>query len=95
MLAPGTELGRYQVSALLGVGGMGEVYRARDIRLDRDVAVKILPPQFASDPERIARFEREAKAIAERDSAIWTAAAHAAVSARKPPDPEPISDRSS
>jgi len=64
VLAPGTELGRYRLTALLGVGGMGEVYRARDLRLDRDVAVKVLPERFAEDPERLARFEREAKAVA-------------------------------
>jgi serine/threonine protein kinase/tetratricopeptide (TPR) repeat protein len=64
MLAPGTELGRYRLTTLLGVGGMGEVYRARDLRLDRDVAVKVLPQRFAEDQDRLARFEREAKAVA-------------------------------
>jgi hypothetical protein len=63
-LAPGTRLGPYEVTAPLGAGGMGEVYRARDTRLDRSVAVKILPEAFARDPNRLARFEREAKAIA-------------------------------
>ncbi len=63
-LAPGTKLGPYQIVAPLGAGGMGEVYRARDARLDRDVAIKILPELFAQDPERLARFEREAKALA-------------------------------
>ena len=57
-------MGPYQVTAQLGSGGMGEVYRARDTRLDRDVAIKILPPVFAGDPERLARFEREAKTLA-------------------------------
>src|SRR6187431_1268708 len=63
-LAPGTHLGRYEIVSPLGAGGMGEVYRARDSRLDRDVAIKILPESVARDPERLARFEREAKAVA-------------------------------
>jgi serine/threonine protein kinase len=63
-LAIGTRLGPYEVVALLGAGGMGEVYRARDTRLDRDVAIKILPETVGSDPDRLARFEREARAVA-------------------------------
>jgi hypothetical protein len=63
-LAPGTRLGPYAVTALIGEGGMGQVWRGRDIRLDRDVALKILPEAFISDPERLARFEREAKTLA-------------------------------
>jgi len=63
-LASGTRLGPYEILAPLGAGGMGEVYRARDTRLDRDVAIKILPDAFAADPERRARFEREAKTLA-------------------------------
>lgn len=63
-LAPGTRLGAYQVLAKLGEGGMGEVFRARDTRLDRDVAIKVLPEAFAKDIDRVTRFEREAKAIA-------------------------------
>src|SRR6202140_558193 len=62
-LAPGTELGPYEIVAPLGAGGMGEVYRARDTRLGRDVAVKILPAEFSADPVRKQRFEREAKTI--------------------------------
>ena len=62
-LAPGTQLGPYEIVAPLGAGGMGEVYRARDTRLDRTVAIKILPAQFSSDPARKQRFEREAKTI--------------------------------
>ncbi|MEO8677823.1 MAG: protein kinase [Vicinamibacterales bacterium] len=63
-LTPGTKLGSYEVIASIGTGGMGEVYRARDLKLGREVAVKILPDLFASDPDRVARFEREAKSLA-------------------------------
>ena len=57
----GTTLGPYRVLELLGEGGMGQVYRARDTKLDRDVAIKSVPEAFARDPERLARFQREAK----------------------------------
>src|SRR5262245_54634406 len=63
-LSPGTRLGVYEIVSPLGAGGMGEVYRARDTKLGRDIALKILPPALASDPERIARFEREARVLA-------------------------------
>ena len=63
-LSPGTRLGSYEVTAKLGEGGMGEVHRARDHRLNRDVALKILPAAFTADPERLARFEREAQVLA-------------------------------
>jgi serine/threonine protein kinase len=63
LLAAGTRLGPYEILAPLGAGGMGEVYRARDIRLERTVAIKILPAQFSSDPVHQQRFEREAKTI--------------------------------
>jgi hypothetical protein len=63
-LAPGTRLGAYEVVALIGAGGMGEVYRARDTKLQRDVAIKVLPEALAYDPERLARFEREARTLA-------------------------------
>jgi eukaryotic-like serine/threonine-protein kinase len=63
-LAAGTTLGPYEILSLLGAGGMGEVYRARDTRLDRNVAIKILPQAFAADAERVARFQREAKVLA-------------------------------
>jgi eukaryotic-like serine/threonine-protein kinase len=63
-LSAGTHLGAYQITSLLGVGGMGEVYRAHDLKLGRDVALKILPGAFRSDADRLARFEREARALA-------------------------------
>jgi serine/threonine protein kinase len=63
-LPAGTRVGPYEILAPIGAGGMGEVYRARDARLDRDVAIKILPEAFARDAERLARFEREAKTLA-------------------------------
>jgi eukaryotic-like serine/threonine-protein kinase len=63
-LATGSRLGPYEVLSVLGAGGMGEVYRARDARLGRDVAIKVLPTAFAADPERLARFEQEARAAA-------------------------------
>src|SRR5262245_42804657 len=59
----GRSLGPYEILAKLGEGGMGEVYRARDTRLNRDVAIKILPPAFAADPDRLRRFELEAQAL--------------------------------
>ena len=62
-LAPGTRLGSYEILSPLGAGGMGEVYSARDSRLGREVAIKVLPAEVAADPDRLARFEREAKAV--------------------------------
>ena len=61
-LETGTKLGRYEIRSLLGEGGMGEVYVARDPRLGRDVAIKVLPPDFSADAERLRRFEQEAQA---------------------------------
>ena len=63
-LTPGTRIGAYDVTGPLGAGGMGEVYRARDTKLDRDVALKVLPEAFTADPDRLARFEREARVLA-------------------------------
>ena len=63
-LTPGTRLGPYDIVALIGVGGMGEVYRARDPRLDRDVAIKVLPAELTSKTEMVQRFQREARAVA-------------------------------
>ncbi len=63
-LASGTRLGPYEITAQIGVGGMGEVYRATDTKLKRDVAVKVLPSALAADPERLARFQREAEVLA-------------------------------
>jgi serine/threonine protein kinase/Tol biopolymer transport system component len=64
MLAPGSKLGPYDIQSAIGAGGMGEVYRARDARLNRDVAIKILPASFSSDPDRLQRFAQEARAAA-------------------------------
>jgi serine/threonine protein kinase len=63
-LTPGTRLGVYEITALLGEGGMGQVYRATDTTLARQVAIKILPEAFAHDTDRLARFQREAKTLA-------------------------------
>jgi serine/threonine protein kinase len=63
-LIPGSRLGPYEVLAAIGEGGMGEVYRARDSKLNRDVALKVLPAAFAQDSERLARFQREAQTLA-------------------------------
>ncbi len=63
-LAPGTILGQYEIRSPLGAGGMGEVYRAHDTRLDREVAIKVLPESLTSDTDRLRRFEQEARAAA-------------------------------
>src|SRR6516162_187193 len=63
-LTPGRRLGPYEIVALLGAGGMGEVYKARDTRLDRTVAIKVLPAALAHDADRLRRFEHEARLIA-------------------------------
>jgi serine/threonine protein kinase len=66
-LATGTKLGSYEILSPLGAGGMGEVYRATDTKLGRDIALKVLPTEMAQDPERLARFRREAKVLAQLD----------------------------
>ena len=63
-LSAGLRLGSYEIVSAIGAGGMGEVYRARDTKLGREVAIKVLPEAFAFDPDRVARFEREAKVLA-------------------------------
>src|SRR5450755_2121957 len=63
-LSATTKLGPYEIIAPIGAGGMGEVYRAKDTKLEREVAIKVLPAALAQDPERLARFEREAKVLA-------------------------------
>ena len=63
-LGPGVRVGTYEIIGVLGAGGMGEVYRARDTKLKRDVAIKALPEEFSRNPDRIARFQREAEVLA-------------------------------
>src|ERR1022692_1456472 len=63
-LAANTKLGSYEITGAIGAGGMGEVYQAHDTKLGRDVAIKVLPEAFAHDPERLSRFQREAKILA-------------------------------
>ncbi len=65
-LQPGTSLGPYKIESPLGAGGMGEVYKARDTRLDRTVAIKVLPEHVAADPDLKQRFEREARTVSGR-----------------------------
>jgi serine/threonine protein kinase len=69
-LTPGTRLGVYEIIAQIGEGGMGQVFRARDTKLNRDVALKVLPDSFAHDIERLARFTREAQTLAHMSRAI-------------------------
>jgi eukaryotic-like serine/threonine-protein kinase len=64
-MTAGEQLGHYTIQSLIGKGGMGEVYRALDTKLDRSVAIKVVPDAFAGDPDRLARFEREAKVLAQ------------------------------
>ena len=77
LLSPGARLGPYEVISAIGAGGMGEVYRARDARLNRAVALKILPAEFAADAERAGRFEQEARATAARKRCRVQLRAHA------------------
>ena len=70
-ISPGTVLGTFEIVSQLGVGGMGEVWGARDSKLGREVAIKVLPEAFANDKDRLARFEREAKTLASLDSSEY------------------------
>src|ERR1700687_3473303 len=83
-LTPGTILGQYEIRSPLGAGGMGEVYRAYDTRLDREVAVKVLPESLTSNPDRLRRFEQEARAAAALNHpnilAVYQMATHGGVS---------------
>ena len=67
----GTQLGAHTITGLLGKGGMGEVYRARDSKLKREVAIKILPAEFSRDPDRVSRFQREAEVLASLNHASY------------------------
>jgi len=75
-LTIGTQLGSMEVTALIGRGGMGEVYRARDTKLKREVAIKILPEEFSRDPDRVARFQREAEVLASLDYVSYCTPVH-------------------
>jgi eukaryotic-like serine/threonine-protein kinase len=83
-LAPGTIFGQYEIRSPLGAGGMGEVYRAHDTRLDREVAIKVLPESLTADPDRVRRFEQEARAAAALNHpnilAVYQMATHDGVS---------------
>ena len=83
-LTPGTILGQYEIRSPLGAGGMGEVYRAHDTRLDREVAIKVLPESLTADPDRLRRFEQEARAAAALNHpnilAVYQMATHEGVS---------------
>ena len=70
-LTEGTKLGRYEIRSVIGVGGMGEVYRASDPKIGRDVAIKVLPADFSADKERVARFEQEAQAAGASESSEY------------------------
>ena len=83
----GRTVGHYRIAEQIGAGGMGVVYRAHDERLDRDVAIKVLPEEVAADPDRLARFEREAKAVAKLDrttSSVTGSSAWRAPSSARP-----------
>src|SRR5437588_3788812 len=75
----GTHLGSLEITALLGRGGMGEVYRARDLKLKREVAIKILPDEFSRDPDRVSRFQREAEVLASLNHANMFASRRSAL----------------
>ena len=81
-MAPGARLGPYEIVAPIGKGGMGEVWKARDTKLGRDVALKILPAAFAFDPDRMARFEREARVLDAQSP--WTKPSKSPIKSQKP-----------
>ena len=81
-LEVGTTLGPYEVTAKIGEGGMGEISQATDTKLDRDVALKVLPEAFTSDPDRLAHFEREAKVLASLNDPVLSANPSAVRSSR-------------
>jgi hypothetical protein len=85
MLNAGTKLGRYEIQSQLGEGGMGQVWRARDTRLNREVAIKILPPSFANDEDRLRRFEQEARAISALNHPRYATIYHALALAYQEP----------
>ena len=85
-LSPGSQLGPYEIVAPLGAGGMGEVYRARDPRIGCEVAIKVLPPGVASDPDRLHRFEQEVRAAGALNQSNILTVAHRR---RRGPDPAP------
>src|SRR5438445_13629361 len=96
-LSQGTKLGLYEIISPLGAGGMGEVYRARDHSLNRDVAIKVLPKEWASDPDRLRRSEQEAQAAAALNHpnilavyGLSTTAEHATYLATAPPQRPPL-----
>src|SRR6266550_1077150 len=95
-LGPGARLGPYEIVAAIGAGGMGEVYRARDPRLGRDVAIKVIALSFASDPERLARFEQEARAAAALSHpnilAVFDIGIHPSTSSGQAPSPYIVSE---
>jgi serine/threonine protein kinase len=78
-LAASTRLGSHEIVAPIGSGGMGEVYQARDTKVGRDVAIKVLPEAFAHDPERLSRFQREAKMLASLNPAFFDAESQRAI----------------
>jgi serine/threonine protein kinase len=78
-LTPGARLGPYEVTGAIGSGGMGEVYRARDTKLNRDVAIEVLPAAFADDPERLARFIGRRSGRAPLQGRSWTSSARPAI----------------
>src|SRR2546421_6836490 len=96
MLSAGARLGPYEIVSAIGAGGMGEVYRAHDTRLKRDVALKVIPLAFTSDPERLARFEQEARAAAALNHpnilAVFDIGVHPSTGSGQVPSPYIVSE---